>query len=581
MKYAALEHQRKLSTIFLCIIFYFFCIFSRLVYLQIIQHSKYSHSGQKNFLRFKTIPAQRGNILDCNGQPLATNKPVTGIVWKGTGQQKLTKQQHELLEKISSILEKETLPLGAIKRAEKFSTQTTIAENITQEQMFLIAEQCSDIPNITFTTIFDRFYPHDTFACHILGYLGDMNINTQGKMGLEKLFEDSLKGQPGLLLQSINSFGTLLETKEVKNQLSGSDIVTSIDLSLQAIAEKVMDQQEVGSFILLDPKTGHIKALVSKPNFSPTIFSKKISHEQWQEMQQQKAFINRAFNATYPPASIFKLITIIAAIEENIIQSTDTFTCKGYTPFKGRKYFCNNHYGHGKVTIQESLAHSCNIPFYEIAKRISIDKLAHYAFEFGLGNKTDLPFSEKFGLVPTNEWKILHKGERWWTGETLSACIGQSFLLVTPIQIACLIGGIFEGYMVKPTILHHFAIEKRPIEVNKETLEFIQDSMRSVITSGTGRRIKKLKDLTVFAKTGTAQTITRTNRDGKRESPKEHAHKEHAWFVSYFYKEEYEPYVMVIILENVEKSRYATKVGHQFLKQFLDLEKNQKEELSE
>ncbi len=563
MKYIDSHHQKKhfFVFVFLCLLFSIITI--KLFQLQIVQHQLFASIGEKNFLRFKTVPAQRGNILDCYGTPLATNHPITNLVWTGTGNQSLTQNQKETLQKIKDILQID-ISEQTIKYAEKFSKSITIAEKISSTNLCLLSEQCSDIPNLIFETSFERFYPYNKLACHILGYLGNNNILTQGKMGLEKLFEDTLKGEPGIQIQHINSFGTLLTSTPLKNQLTGKDIYTTIDLPLQKIAEQAMKHQSKGALILIDPKTGQIPALVSMPNFKPTIFSQKISAEQWQNLQQNQCFINKAFNASYPPASIFKLITIAASLEEGIATTDSLFDCKGYSLFKKRKYYCNKHSGHGVISLKECLAYSCNIPCYEIAQKMPIDTLASYAFELGLGNKTDTLFTEKFGVVPTNSWKLANKGEKWWTGETLSASIGQSFLLTTPIQIACMIGAIFEGYLVKPRILCNQEITKTPLEhISDQTREFLQECMKSVITTGTGKRINAFENLIIFAKTGTAQTVNRSKRKKNDDS-----HLSHAWFVSYFYTHNSDPLVMVILLENVGGSRSAANVAKTFFTEY-------------
>lgn len=555
---------KKLFTLSWFVIIYFCIILMRLVHFQIIEHDKFEASGKKNFLRMKIIPAQRGNILDCNGIALATNQPITKLIWKGSGNPHLTQQQQDAIHKIYSILHHEPMSEKQIQRAEKYSLDITITQRISQEELCQIAEQCSDVENIHFTTSFNRFYPYNTVASHLLGYLGDLSESAHGKMGLEKICQETLQGDPGILMQSTNSFGSLLDSQELKQGNAGEDIATSIDLDLQLMLEKTLEHEIAGSCIIFEPKTGYIKALVSKPNFDPSIFSEKLDQEQWQELQQNKVFLNRAFNATYPPASIFKLVTISAALEEKIISQDSHFFCAGYTHFKGRDYYCNKHTGHGYVSTEDSLALSCNIPFFEIAKKIHIDTLADYAFKFGLGSKTNIPFSEQTGLIPTNKWKIRHKGERWWTGENLSACIGQSFLLVTPIQIACMIGSIFHGYLIKPRILLNQPIEKTPISIQPQTRQFLQLCMKSASKSGTARRTNKIGNLIVYSKTGTAQTKTRKNCDVPQEAITRED-KEHAWFVCYFYTEGSEPLVMVMLLEHVGKSTYTIGVAVKFL----------------
>lgn len=569
MRYTTPKTKKQLFVIGIATILCFCLIITRLIFLQIFQYQKFEHLGQKNFFRTKTTSSLRGNILDCNGKLLATNKPIINLSWQGTGSHPITKQQQEQFFTISTILQEDNIPIHAslrkIKHIEKFSTSTKIANNIPFETLSKILEQCADSNNISVITDFKRYYPHGSLACHTLGYLGDINMQTTGKMGLERIFEDSLKGQNGIITQVINSFGKKLQQKAVQKSESGDNITTTLDIQLQKIAEKHTPNDHSCAFILMDPKSGALKALVSKPGFDPAIFLNPISSEDWKELVAKKPFVNRAFNACYPPASIFKLVTMSAALENNIIKTDDTFNCKGFIKFKGRKYFCNRHWGHGILNTKESLAYSCNIACYEIAKKISIDTLADYAFRFGLGEKTNIIFPEKVGIVPSNDWKLITQGERWWKGETLSACIGQSFLLTTPIQIACMIAGLFEGFIVKPRILENSEIITKDINISLETRQFLQECMESVITTGTGRRINRLKKITVFAKTGTAQTSSRKkNQKGNRKLC-------HAWFVSYFYYQDRDPLVMVVLVEKAGGSRAATIVAKQFLNDYIQL----------
>ena len=456
MRYTTQESRKKLSSIAFIFCMFFMVIFARLLYLQVYHHQRLDKMGQRNFTRIKQIEPLRGNILDCKGKLLATNRPLTQIDWVGSGLSKLDNNQRAILQKIETILQKYNypilVPLSKINRAEKFGTIVRLASDISMEALSEISEQCSDSENIVITKSFKRFYPHKNLACHILGYLGDLdNTNAQsgGKMGLELIFEESLRGKHGSMSHIINSFGKNLHKTALTSSQSGENLILTLDTSLQEIAETIMPDDFAGTFILLDPKTGGLKALVSKPGFDPSIFLKPISTEEWKELQVNRPFINRAFNASYPPASIFKLVTISAALEHGAITPESTFLCNGYVTFKGRKYYCNKRYGHGRLTIKENLAQSCNIACYEIAQKISIDTIADYAYRFGLGEKTNIIFPETSGIVPSNEWKRIVKGEPWWKGETLSAAIGQSFLLTTPIQIACMVGSIFKGYLVK------------------------------------------------------------------------------------------------------------------------------------
>jgi len=197
--------------------------------------------------------------------------------------------------------------------------------------------------------------------------------------------------------------------------------------------------------------------------------------------------------------------------------------------------------------------------FYEIGKKISIDTLAHYAYKFGLGQKTNLIFSEKEGIVPNKKWKEETKGEQWWPGETLSVAIGQSFLLTTPIQISRMIASIFTGYLVSPRILLNEPIQKKPLDLEPDTIDFLKKSMKSVVTKGTGRHISKVKDIIIYAKTSTAQISTFQKRKLSD------IYLEHGWFVAHFQYKQNAPLVIVILVENAGTSQVATNIAKNFL----------------
>lgn len=399
-----------------------------------------------------------------------------------------------------------------------------------------------------------------------MGYLGQINLESQGKMGIEKLFEDLLKGEQGTALKKINSTGRSLAEIEVKEALAGQTIETTLDIDLQDIVEQILPEEQSGTFILLDPSDGSIVALVSHPNFDPNIFLAPINQAQWQTLQEKQPFLNRAFTSSYPPGSIFKLVTASAALETGLLSSQSSVYCCGYYTFAERRYWCSRREGHGFLNAGQAVAQSCNILFYEIGKKISIDTLAHYAHKFGLGKKTNICFSEKEGLIPSSTWKMETKGERWWPGETLSATIGQSYLLVTPIQVACMISSIFTGHLVTPRILTNESIKKQPLVIKPSTLEFLRESMAAVVTKGTGVRVSHVKNIEIYAKTSTAQI-----KNFKKDDNFEETHQEHAWFVAYFRYKDNKPLTIVIMAENAGTSRVATALAKDFLVEYKKL----------
>lgn len=548
------------------IIFITLLITLRLGYLQIhLNHFLYTQS-KKNYLRTQYIKPPRGNILDINGKLLATNNPIMHLQWHGTGNYQCTKEQLSVLEQLEKILNQSILNnkniISTLYHAERFSKICTIAKEINFDELSKIKELFPNHPNIGVQFDFKRHYPYKQYACHLLGYLGSLDMQLVGKMGLEKLFHDTLEGEYGQMLNTINSTGKCLAQKEIKQALHGKNIQTTLDIDLQSLVEQVFPSDRIGTFIVMNPKNGYIDALVSRPNFDPTIFLKPITPQEWLFLQEQRPFINRAFNAQYPPGSIFKLISTAAALEEELIEPDSMWNCKGYVWCGKRKFWCNRRFGHNEISTLESLAQSCNTMFYQVGKKIDIDVLADYAHRFGLGEKTNILFHEKEGFIPTRIWKKEHKGERWWPGETLSVMIGQSYILATPIQIARMIGAIFTGYLVAPHILVDEPIQITPLKIKESTRSFLKKSMKKVVSKGTGKRLKPLKDITIYAKTSTAQTSALEKRSLGEQ------YLEHGWFVGYFSYKGQEPRVIIVLVEHAGSARVSTTIAKDFFIQY-------------
>lgn len=543
-------------------------IFARLYHLQINQNTLLFNQSEKNYTRIEKIQSPRGNIVDCSGTLLATNRPLTNVYWQGRGNHTLSDEQLQILQKISAIIDKpltnDAMFMETITHAERKHKKIVLASDLTFEQLSKIQEQLSSRQNIIVTTHFKRYYPYKSFACHVLGYLGNINLEPEGKMGLEKMFEDILKGEEGTSIKKINSVGKNLDEIQLKQALAGDTIKTTIDIDMQDIVEQIFPENLSGTMIVMDPEDGSIVSLVSRPNFDPNIFLDPINPAQWQTLQEKQPFINRAFTSCYPPGSIFKLVATCAALEHNVIQPDSSLFCNGFITFADRRYWCSRKHGHGHLTTSQALAQSCNILFYDIGKKMSIDSIAEYAHKFGFGEKTNICFPEKEGLVPCSTWKKETKGERWWPGETLSAAIGQSYLLVTPVQVACMISSIFTGYLPKPRILADEETCQRPLDIKESTLEFLRESMRSVVTQGTGIRVNRVKDIEIYAKTSTAQ-ICALGKSALQE------YLEHGWFVAYFKYKDNKPLTIVILAENVGSSRTSTNIAKNFLVEYKKL----------
>jgi len=563
--------NKKIIYILLVTFLLFGIIFFRLIFLQIYWQDYFTARSQKNFIRHITVDSPRGSIRDVQGNLLATNRPVTTIYWQGTGKGSLTEEQLVLLKMIerhTNVILTTGQKWDAIVASEKKSKKVSLVSDVNITFLSKLVEQFPNHGNIVIDTQFKRFYPYNTYCSHIVGYLGNIATYAHGQFGLEKLFNEDLCGKKGSIRYVVNSVGQCISQVELEKALAGNDIKTTINIDMQIVCEKIFPEHQTGSIIVLNPLDGAIVSVVSRPNFDPNIFLDPISQQTWQGLQENNPFLNRAFDASYPSGSIFKLVTTSAALESGIIVQESLWNCKGYTLFGKRKYWCARRSGHGEISIKKAVAESCNTLFFEIGKKIDIDVLAEYAYKFGLGKKTNIIFPEKIGLIPNREWKFQYKGEPWWPGETLSVAIGQSFLLATPIQIACMIASIFTGYLVAPRLLVNEPITMTPLDIKPETIAFLKKSMKSVVKSGTGRAVRKIKDIVIYAKTSTAQT----SDFSKRKLDKKYL--EHGCFVGHFQYKEYEPLVIVVFIERVGTAQVATTIAKNFLieyKKYMDL----------
>jgi penicillin-binding protein 2 len=538
-------------------------IFARLFYLQIQCNSYFLERSTTNFLRTEKVKPQRGNILDCSGVLLATNRPIVRVYWQGTGNRILSPEQIDLCKTICSLF---NLPYEverkAILESERARSKKLIICDPSSAQMSQLEEYYGHNPNITLETTCKRYYPYGPIASHLIGYLGNITKEVQGIMGLEKIEQEYLRGSDGALLKTVNSSGFSLDQKKIAPELDGNNVHTTLDIELQKIAEQVFPAERSGTILIMNPIDGSVRVLVSRPGFDPNMFLDTISPHQWAALQYNQPFLNRATQGCYAMGSIFKLITISAALEHHLIQADSTWHCKGFLYYGKRKYWCNDHYGHGTLSTLDSIAQSCNIPFFNIGTKIDIDLLASYAHRFGIGSPTGILIPEKEGIVPSRSWKYKNRGEAWWQGETVSVTIGQSFLMVTPIQVLRMISAIFTGFLVRPRILISEPITTTPLLIAQETQDFLQASMKSVVQYGTGKQIGTIKDIDVYAKTSTAQVSDLSKR---RQNSK---HLEHGWCVCHATYKNYEPFTMVIVVENAGTSHIPTTIAKKFLIQY-------------
>jgi penicillin-binding protein 2 len=383
----------------------------------------------------------------------------------------------------------------------------------------------------------------------------------------------------------VDAAGRKLQVLSKKLSTPGLNISLTIDKDLQALSEKLLEGK-MGAIVAMDPNSGEILAMASSPSFDPNVFIGGIGRSEWNRMISSGDFPlrNRAISGQYPPGSVFKIVVALAGLEEGLIDPSEEIYCNGSYTLGNRTYRCWKRGGHGNVALHRALRESCDVYFYKLGKRLGVDKIAQYAEMCGLGKKTGFELAhEKGGLIPTSKWKQERWGVPWQPGETISTSIGQSFVLVTPLQMARLISVIFNGGKIyQPKIVKRVGTDSsevyrfsptliREINVRQENLEEIKKALIAVVNErhGTGSRAR-VKGLTVAGKTGTSQIITldmekQVSEDG--EIPEKF--KDHAWFVAIAPAEEPRLALAVMVEHGGHGGSAAAPIAGEIIRQYL------------
>ncbi|HPU93943.1 MAG TPA: penicillin-binding protein 2 [Candidatus Saccharicenans sp.] len=547
-------------------------IFSLLLFLilafywkiQILDHQKYWKMAEANRLRSLPLPAPRGLIYDRQRIILADNQPS----FKVSLLQESIKNDSQTIERVSQLLNLKTEELKA--RIDRYRWLQTygpviIKDNLKLEEVALIEARREEFPELQLQVEPRRYYPFETTAAHVLGYLQEVSPEEMkgnphkkwrggemiGKAAVEKQYDDYLTGKDGQLLETVDSLGRSLGEVNRIEPIKGQDLVLSIDLDLQKKAEGLLEGKE-GAIIVLDSGSGECLAWVSSPSYDPNRFITRFSPEEWLSIINDPArpLENRVIRGQYSPGSIFKVVTALTSLETGLITDRTAFFCSGSINLYGKDFACWFKPGHGLLSLPEALKNSCNIYFYQLGRRLNVDTIARYARALGLGQITgvDMP-GEKEGLIPSSDWKKKTQGEAWYPGETISVAIGQGPVLVTPLQVAALTACLANrGIRVKPRVTRlegKMGPVKDKTGINPETFEKIIEGMwRSVNDGGTGHGAYQ-PGFDICGKTGSTQVISREKAERMIKRGEEPA-KTHSWFTGFAPR--YQPQVVVTVL---------------------------------
>lgn len=574
---------------------FFIFILSRIWYLQIIRGEEFSQLAKNNRIRIRRVPASRGMILDRNKTILVDNRPSFQV--------SLVPEDIDNVDQVASrmagILNPEPRELKSRithqNRRQPFCP-VLIKGDISRKELAFLETHKMDLPGMVIDAIPRRSYNYNSLTSHLMGYLGEIDHSELkemkshgyhlgefiGKDGIEKRWEASLRGVDGGRQVEVDSVGREIRILSSVSPRPGHNLVLTIDLEIQKAMEDLLIGK-IGAAVAMDPLSGRILAMASSPSFNPDLFASGIRTEDWLSLLNTPfhPLQNKAIQGQYPPGSVFKIITAIAALEEGVITPKETLNCPGFHHLGTKTYRCWKKGGHGIVDLRRAIVESCDVYFYKVALRLGIDAIARYAREFGFGKATGIELGdEKPGLIPTTEWKMKKYHEPWYEGETLISGIGQGAILVTPIQMVNMISAIANGgTLYRPQVVLRVEdvdgniIEEYPstvmrrVSVSEKNLELIREALREVVDNpkGTGKAAR-IKGVPVYGKTGTAQVINlQLFEEIEKEKEIPIQYRDHAWFVAYTLQKDLSIAVAVLIQHGGHGAAAAAPVARKII----------------
>lgn len=517
--------------------------------LQVLQSGKYALLAQENRIRTEPIPAPRGRIFDRNGRLLVDNYPsFTAYLQRDSS--------HDWKSDLPGIAAGLDISLDdLLAQVQHFRSSPNyqpipIKQDITVSDEAFIAAHRDQYPELETITASRRLYPKNGFAAHLIGYVGEPSERqiaqmeaegkyrpgeVVGKSGLEAYYNQLLTGQDGERRVMVDSHGRVVGTLSDTPPTPGQDLHLTVDETLQMAAELAVGNRP-GAVVAVDPHTGGVLALVSRPTFDPNLLAEGVTPKQWQQWvaDPEHPLLDKAIQAQLAPGSVFKLVMSVAGLQENIAENK-LVDCTGIFMYGGHPFKCwitarGQH--HGVLNIQQAITQSCDFYFYTLGSEMGISLIDKYASALGLGQRTgiDLP-QEASGLVPTPAWKERRFHQPWFKGETIPVSIGQGALTTTPIQLARLVAGIASGgHFPRP----HLALEAQDTQgfdlpLTNTTVQTITNGMRGVVNAGGTAASAHLVGVDFGGKTGTAQTIS--NEALRKITGSHRAYIDNAWFV--------------------------------------------------
>ncbi len=561
---------------------------ARMYYLQVIESDRYRTLAEENRINLRLLPPPRGRIIDRFGVPMADNQQNYRVLLNA----KDAKDIEGTLDVLGTIIplspgERRRI-LREIERNSRY-VPATVRENLDWDEVARIEVNAPDLPGVNIDVGQSRFYPYGAYTAHVLGYVaavspeevgGDPLLELPGfrigKAGIEKIHDLRLRGTGGSSQVEVNAFGHVIRELTRQDGQAGEEVALTIDLELQNMTTRRFGEQS-GAAVVMDAHNGDILAMSSTPGFDPNAFNQGLTDEEWRTLSTnpKAPLTNKAVSGQFSPGSTFKMMVLLAALEKGIITPENRFFCTGKMKLGDATFHCWKKHGHGWMDAFNGVMQSCDVYFYEIAKRTGIDPIAAMARRFGFGDvlNLDLP-GEQPGLVPNREWKKKTMNAPWHQGETVVTGIGQGYLLATPLQMAVMMARLVNGgFAVTPRLTRPSLKAETEETVNKTTpaepgpafesigllpahLKLIRQAMEGVANNPLGTayraRIRKAK-LAMGGKTGTVQVrrITKTEREQgiKKNKDLPWRERDHAMFIG-FAPVDSPRYVVSVVVEH-------------------------------
>ena len=548
----------------------------RLFSLQVINFNFYKKKSVENKLSIKLTPPLRGDIYDSKKNLLAGSSSLYEfVVFKN-----LSKDHLNEIKKLDSLI-KLNLNFGEIsKHLKKYNEYTGFSlSRASWEQIVEFEKNKFLFNSIKIIESKKRYYPYQNFS-QIIGYMGQptqsSELYSKGVFHLERSYEKYLRGTPGKIFSEVNAKGKTIREISIEKSIKGNDLDLTLDLNLQNYAQSQLPSDKKGSIVVINVSDGSILSMNSNPTFDAQIFEDRKNNKIKDLLNDdQKPLFNRAFSGFYPPGSVFKPIPALVGLQKNLIDPKKEVFCKGHSSLGDRNYYCWKKEGHGKVNLKKAIKESCDVYFYELAKKTNIDDIASLSSNLGLNKEYDIGLSNiGKGLVPSKKWKKAFLDESWYQGETLITCIGQGYNQTSPLQLATLYSAILNGgkYPI-PKLDKNTPTRFTGKSLNNEHKKIIINSLNAAVQEPRGTAYKlsisNPEFVKIGGKTGTSQVIRIKESEREDDEYKlkeiEERFKDHSVFVGYAPYDN-PKYIASVIIENGGSgSAVAAPIAHKVL----------------